>query len=38
MGYTWLMFEIIQSATFSHWLAKLKDRAAIMRITKEWKQ
>lgn len=27
------MLEIIQSATFSRWLGKLKDRAAIMRIT-----
>ena len=26
------MLEIIQSATFSRWLGKLKDRAAIMRI------
>lgn len=26
------MLEIIQSATFSRWLRKLKDRAAIMRI------
>ena len=26
------MLEIIQSATFSRWLSKLKDRAAIMRI------
>ena len=32
MDYIWLMFDIVQSATFSHWLAKLKDRAAIMRI------
>ncbi|NLY27475.1 MAG: type II toxin-antitoxin system RelE/ParE family toxin [Alcaligenaceae bacterium] len=26
------MFEIIESATFSRWLSKLKDRSAIMRI------
>lgn len=26
------MLEIIQSATFSRWLGKLKDRTAIMRI------
>ena len=26
------MLEIIQSATFSRWLDKLKDRSAIMRI------
>lgn len=32
MDYTGLMLEIIQSATFSRWLDKLKDRSAIMRI------
>ena len=32
MDYTQLMLEIIQSTTFSRWLAKLKDRSAIMRI------
>ena len=32
MDYTQLMLEIIQSTTFSRWLAKLKDRAVIMRI------
>lgn len=32
MGYTCGMLEIIQSATFSLWLGKLKDRVAIMRI------
>lgn len=26
------MHEIVQSASFSRWLAKLKDRAAVMRI------
>jgi len=26
------MLEVIQSETFSRWLGKLKDRAAIMRI------
>lgn len=26
------MHEIVQSASFSSWLAKLKDRAAVMRI------
>lgn len=26
------MLEIIQSATFSRWLSRLRDRAAIMRI------
>lgn len=32
MDYTQLMLEIVQSTTFSRWLAKLKDWAAIMRI------
>ena len=32
MDYTQLMLGIIQSTTFSRWLAKLKDRAVIMRI------
>jgi putative addiction module killer protein len=26
------MIEVIQSETFARWLAKLKDRAAVMRI------
>ena len=26
------MLEIVQSTTFSRWLTKLKDRAAVMRI------
>ena len=32
MGYICPMLEVIQSETFSCWLGKLKDRAAIMRI------
>ncbi len=32
MGYICSMLEVIQSETFSRWLGKLKDRAAIMRI------
>lgn len=32
MDYTRFMLEIVQSTTFSRWLAKLKDRAAVMRI------
>lgn len=32
MDYIYPMLEIIQSATFSRWLEKLKDRSAIMRI------
>lgn len=32
MDYIAYMLEIIQSTTFSRWLGKLKDRAAIMRI------
>lgn len=32
MDYIQVMLEIVQSATFSRWLGKLKDRSAIMRI------
>ena len=32
MGYTYSMLDIVQSETFSRWLSKLKDRAAIMRV------
>ena len=32
MDYICSMLEIIQSESFSRWLGKLKDRAAIMRI------
>ena len=32
MDYDWGMIEVIQSETFTRWLGKLKDRAAIMRI------
>jgi len=32
MDYTKSMIEVIQSETFTRWLGKLKDRAAIMRI------
>ena len=32
MDYTQSMIEVIQSETFTRWLGKLKDRAAIMRI------
>ncbi len=32
MGYTNSMLDIVQSETFSRWLSKLKDRAAIMRV------
>lgn len=32
MDYNQGMIEVIQSETFSRWLGKLKDRAAVMRI------
>lgn len=32
MNYSFGMFEIVRSATFDHWLAKLKDRQAKARI------
>ena len=32
MDYDWGMIEVIQSETFTRWLGKLKDRAAVMRI------
>lgn len=32
MDYIQVMLEIVQGATFSRWLGKLKDRSAIMRI------
>lgn len=33
MDYNHSMFEVIQSETFARWLGKLKDRAAVMRIS-----
>jgi len=33
MDYNQRMIEIIQSETFARWLGKLKDRAAVMRIS-----
>lgn len=33
MDYNHSMSEVIQSETFARWLGKLKDRAAVMRIS-----